>query len=59
MPHMTSAQIEDGAMGREVVQLAEDLATGQRTGPVGVVLPMHLVEGQTAIQFAGHAKRKA
>jgi len=56
MPHMTSAQTDDGAMGREVVRLAEELTKGQRTGPVGVVLPMHLVEGQTAIRYTGRAK---
>lgn len=53
MPHMTSAQIEEGALGREVVSLADDLASGRRTGPVGVVLPMHMVEGQTT--RSGHA----
>jgi DNA-binding LacI/PurR family transcriptional regulator/DNA-binding transcriptional regulator YhcF (GntR family) len=50
MPHMTSAQIEEGALGREVVSLADDLASGRRTGPVGVVLPMHMVEGQTTLR---------
>lgn len=48
MPRMTSAQIEEGSMGRELVRLAEDLAFGRRTGSVGVVLPMHMVEGDTA-----------
>jgi DNA-binding LacI/PurR family transcriptional regulator len=49
MPHMTSAQTEEGAMGREVVRLAEELIAGRRAGPLGVVLPMHMVDGQTTL----------
>jgi DNA-binding LacI/PurR family transcriptional regulator/ribosomal protein S25 len=46
-PRLTAAQYEDGALGRELLQLVEDLLAGRRTAPVGVLLPMRVVEGQT------------
>lgn len=58
MPHMTSAQTEEGAMGREVVRLAEEMVAGRRAGPLGVVLPMHMVEGKTT-QRAGRQRATA
>ena len=47
MPRPTAAQVEDGALGREFVRLADELASGRRPGPVSVLLPMRVVEGQT------------
>ncbi|MCX7803928.1 MAG: LacI family transcriptional regulator [Planctomycetota bacterium] len=46
-PRFTSARVEDGAIGREVVRLAEDLASGRRSSPAGILLPMRIVEGDT------------
>ncbi|HOX05424.1 MAG TPA: substrate-binding domain-containing protein [Planctomycetota bacterium] len=46
-PRLTAAQYEDGALGRELLQLVEDLLAGRRTAPAGVLLPMRVVEGQT------------
>ncbi len=47
IPRLTSAQYEDGALGRELLQLVEDLLAGRRTSPAGVLLPMRVVEGET------------
>jgi len=47
MPRPTAAEVEDGALGREVVRLADELASGRRIGPVGVLLPMRVVDGET------------
>jgi len=47
MPRPTAAEIEDGELGRELVRLADDLVAGRRSAPVGVLLPMRVVEGQT------------
>ncbi len=46
-PRFTSACVDDGAIGREVVRLAEDLASGHLASPVGILLPMRVVEGDT------------
>ena len=48
VPRLTSAQYEDGALGRELLQMVEDLFAGRRTSPAGVLLPMRVVEGETA-----------
>lgn len=48
MPRMTTAAPAEGALGRSVLQLAEDLLAGRQDGPVGLMLPMQLVEGATA-----------
>ncbi len=47
MPRLTAAQSEDGTLGRELLLLVEDMLTGRRIGPAGVLLPMRVVEGQT------------
>jgi LacI family transcriptional regulator len=47
LPRPTSAQYEDGALGRELLQLVEDQLAGRRSAPAGVLLPMRVVEGQT------------
>ena len=47
MPRPTAAEVEPGALGRELLGLADDLACGRRAAPVGVLLPMRVVEGQT------------
>jgi LacI family transcriptional regulator len=48
LPSMTAARVEDGALGRAVVRLAQDLISGRQEGPVGIVLPMHVTEGESA-----------
>jgi hypothetical protein len=57
MPHITSAQSVEGAQGREVVLLAAELVNGRRTGPLGIVLPMQMVEGETT-RFAHSSYKK-
>jgi DNA-binding LacI/PurR family transcriptional regulator len=47
LPRMTAARIEDGALGRSVVRLAQDLVSGRQESPVGIVLPMQVVEGES------------
>jgi DNA-binding LacI/PurR family transcriptional regulator len=47
MPRPTAAEVEDGELGRELVRLADELVSGRRAAPVGVLLPMRVVEGQT------------
>lgn len=47
MPHMTAAALADGALARGVLRLVEDLVAGRCDSPVGMVLPMHIVEGTT------------
>jgi DNA-binding LacI/PurR family transcriptional regulator len=47
MPHMTSAQTAEGALGRSVVRLAQDLVSGRQECPVGILLPMQVVEGES------------
>ena len=47
VPRLTSAQYEDGALGRELLQLVEDQLAGRRFAPAGLLLPMRVVEGQT------------
>ena len=47
MPRITTAVLDDGAVGRAVLRLAEDFLAGRQEPPVGVVLPMHVVEGVT------------
>jgi LacI family transcriptional regulator len=47
MPRATAAEVEPGALGEAVVQLAEELASGRQAAPRGVLLPMRVVEGQT------------
>ena len=47
MPHMTTARIQDGVLGEEVVRLADELVSGARSSPAGIVLPMRVVKGET------------
>jgi DNA-binding LacI/PurR family transcriptional regulator len=47
MPHMTTARIQDGVLGEEVVRLADELVSGARSSPAGIVLPMRVVQGET------------
>jgi DNA-binding LacI/PurR family transcriptional regulator len=47
MPHMTSAQAAEGALGRSVVRLAQDLVSGRQESPVGILLPMQVIEGES------------
>jgi len=46
-PRMTAATIPDGALGRAVVRLTQDLVSGRQDSPVGIVLPMHVLEGDS------------
>lgn len=48
MPRITKAVVGDGVLGGAVLHLAEDFLTGRQEPPVGVVLPMRVVEGVTA-----------
>jgi DNA-binding LacI/PurR family transcriptional regulator/DNA-binding transcriptional regulator YhcF (GntR family) len=47
MPRPTAAQVEDGALGRELVRLADELVSGRRRGPASMLLPMQVVSGET------------
>jgi DNA-binding LacI/PurR family transcriptional regulator len=47
MPRMTSAEINDGALGRAVVRLAQDLVSGRQDSAVQIALPMHVTEGES------------
>jgi LacI family transcriptional regulator len=48
LPRMTAATVPDGALGRAVVRLAQDLVSGRQEAPVGILLPMQVVEGESA-----------
>jgi DNA-binding LacI/PurR family transcriptional regulator len=47
---MTAARVEDGALGRETVRLAAEHVSGRRASPVGILLPMRVVEGGTTFR---------
>lgn len=47
LPRMTAAQLAEGALGRSVVRLAQDLVSGRQDAPAGMVLPMQVVEGES------------
>lgn len=49
MPHMTSVQVPEGALGRAVVRLAQDLVSGRQESAVGLVLPMQVFEGESVL----------
>lgn len=48
LPKMTAAKADDGALGRNVIRLAQDLVSGRQEGPVGILLPMQVIEGESA-----------
>lgn len=47
MRPMTKALTADAALPRRVLRLADDLLTGRESEPVGILLPMRIVEGDT------------
>ncbi len=58
LPRMTAATVPEGALGRAVVRLAQDLVSGRQEAPVGVLLPMHVAEGETALEPRARGKTR-